>query len=166
MVNYIHRSATGTAKGLERVRSDSESLFKNSEHDPAAEITAGPPVRQGQGGPMQRLCQKLTIGRYASTGDRRSDLTYRHGSDFGAGRKRRENLRQTRDTELENDPDKRSETARPNISLMHLVTRVHWEKDWNERRDCCIADTAVLQLNYWFSFSSATRRSSARSCFA
>lgn len=60
---------------------------------------------------MQRLCQKLTIGRYASTGDRRSDLTYRHGSDFGAGRKRRENLRQTRDTELENDPDKRSETG-------------------------------------------------------
>ena len=59
---------------------------------------------------MQRLCQKLTISRYASTGDRRSDLTYRHGSDFGAGRKRRENLRQTRDTELENDPDKRSET--------------------------------------------------------
>ncbi|SEL88569.1 hypothetical protein SAMN05216604_14912 [Pseudomonas agarici] len=59
---------------------------------------------------MQRLCQKLTIGRYASTGDRRSDLTYRHGSDFGAGRKRRENLRQTRDTELANDPDMRSET--------------------------------------------------------
>ena len=78
---------------------------------------------------MQRLCQKLTIGRYASTGDRRSDLTYRHGSDFGAGRKRRENLRQTRDTELENDPDKRSETARPNISLMHLVARVHWENN-------------------------------------
>ena len=85
-------------------------LFKNSEDDPAAEITAGPPVRQGQVGPMQRLCQKLTIGRYASTGDRRSDLTYRHGSDFGAGRKRRENLRQTRDTELANDPDMRSET--------------------------------------------------------
>ena len=78
---------------------------------------------------MQRLCQKLTIGRYASTGDRRSDLTYRHGSDFGAGRKRRENLRQTRDTELANDPDKRSETARPNISLMQLGDRLHWEMD-------------------------------------
>ena len=49
-----------TQQGLARA-SQPDPLFKNSEDDPAAEITAGPPVRQGQGGPMQRLCQKLTI---------------------------------------------------------------------------------------------------------
>lgn len=73
---------------------------------------------------MQRLCQKLTIGRYASTGDRRSDLTYRHGSDFGAGMKRRENLRQMRDTELANDPDMRSETATKDFTRCHSVSGI------------------------------------------
>ena len=85
---------------------------------------------------MQRLSTNLTIGRYASTGDRRSDLTNRHGSDFGAGRKRRENLRRTRDTELANDPDMLSETATTDFldALLARGIREINRRNFNERR--------------------------------
>ena len=63
-IGNVHPSQRHTEpRQAERPRATGthQPLFKNSEDDPAAEITAGPPVRQGQGGPMQRLCQKLTI---------------------------------------------------------------------------------------------------------
>lgn len=103
-------------------------LFKNSEHAPAAEINSGAacPARTGRvDAKALSKTNHLAATPLLGTGDLICPTTWgvTWVLEGNAGR----TCGGSRDTELANDPDMRSETARPNISLKRLGDRAFWE---------------------------------------